>query len=102
MISINDIPEMLDEMRAGTLTFRDVSSLCLDLFEHHEVETVLAAFPEDLRDNLVADIVATFDNNIPVDEFLIFSSARGDHPAKLTIIDKIRSWLATRNGPAAV
>jgi hypothetical protein len=96
MISIGDIPEMLREMRAGTLSFKDISSLCLDLFEHNEVDAVLAALPDRLRDDIVADMTSTFDNDIPLDDFMIFSSARGDHPAKSVIIDRVRRWLGAR------
>lgn len=96
MMSISDIPELIEEMKAGTFSFGDVVSLCLDLFQHNEVDAVLAALPEQLRADVIADLVATFDNDIPAQDFLIFSSARGDHPAKVVIIERVRHWLRTR------
>lgn len=100
MISLEDIPEMIEELKAGNLTSQDFHWLCFDLFEHHEVETVLALLPAKLRDDMVADISSFCDNDIPTEDFLLLSSARGDHPAKLIIIDRIRRWLKNRKGPA--
>lgn len=100
MISIQDIPELLDEMKAGTFSLGDVVSLCLDLFEHNEVDTVLAALPDDVRSHVIADMMATFNNDTPPHEFLIFNSARGDHPAKDLIIGRIRRWLKAQGDSA--
>jgi hypothetical protein len=99
MIALEDIPEMLEELRAGNLTLQDFYSLCLDLLEHHEVETVLALLPAGLRDDLAADMISLCDNDIPAEDFLLLSSARGDHPAKLVIIDRIRRWLVPVKKP---
>jgi hypothetical protein len=96
MTSLEDIPAMLEELKTGSLTFQDVSSLCLDLFEHHDVEVVLAALPAKLRDDLTADMISFFDNDTPPEDFMLLSSARGDHPAKLIIINKVRHWLKAR------
>jgi hypothetical protein len=100
MIPLNDIPEMIDELRAGNLTPQVFNSLCLDLLEHHEVETVLGLLPVELRDDLITDMSSFYDNDIPAEDFLLLSSARGDHPAKLIIIDRVRRWLKTRQATA--
>lgn len=101
MLSIDDIPDLLEEVKAGTFSLGDVVSLCLDLFERNEVDAVLAALSDEARAYVIADMIATFDNDIPVNDFLIFDSARGDHPAKALIIDRVRRWLNAHRGPGA-
>lgn len=93
MISLEDVPEMLESYKSGDLDFRDVYSLCLDLFEHHDVADVFTSFPADLHKQLASQLRAVYDNDIPPNNFLLLDSARGDHPAKHVIIDKIRAWL---------
>lgn len=100
MMSIQDIPDLLEEMKAGTFSPGDVVSLCLDLFEHNEVDAVLAALPDEMRSYVIADMMATFNNDTPAAEFLIFDSARGDHPAKELIIGRIRRWLKAHSDSA--
>jgi hypothetical protein len=97
MISLDDISELVTELETGNLEREHFYSLCMDLFEYHEVETVLASLPVDLRRGLIADITTLFDNDVPAEDFLLLSSARGDHPAKIVIIDRIRRWLKARN-----
>jgi hypothetical protein len=99
MMSIDDIPDLLDELKTGTFSLGDVVSLCLDLFERNDVDAVLTALPDEVRAYVIADITATFDNDIPVGDFMIFDSARGDHPAKALIIDRVRRWLKAHGGP---
>ena len=96
MISLEDIPEMLRELNSKGLTQQDFYLLCFDLFEHNDVDAVLALLPDKLRQDLVAELRSFCDNDIRPEDFVLFSSARGDHPAKLVIIDKIRSWLKLR------
>jgi hypothetical protein len=98
MMTIDDIPELLEEVKAGTFSLGDVVSFCLDLFERNEVDTVLVALPERVRAYVIADMMATLDNNIPVDDILILDSARGDHPAKALIVDRVRRWLEIHRG----
>ena len=101
MISLEDVPEMVENFRTGELDFRFVYSLCLGLFEHNDVEDVLALLPTDLRDPLVSELRTTYDNDTPPDDYLLLDSARGDHPAKHVIINRIRAWIARHPaGPA--
>lgn len=99
-MSIDDLSDLLEEVRAGTFSLGDVVSACLDLFERHDVDAVLTALPDDARAYVIADMIATFDNDIPADDFLIFDSARGDHPAKALIIDRVRRWLKDHSSPS--
>jgi hypothetical protein len=100
MMSIEDIPDLLEEVRAGTFSLGDVVSLCFDLFEHNEVDSVLAALPDEVRAYVIADMTVTFDNDTPAEDFLVFDSARGDHPAKELIIGRIRYWLKSHRDSA--
>jgi hypothetical protein len=94
MISLEDIPEMVKDFDAGDLNFQEIYSLCLDLFEHNDVDEVFTLLPEKLRDDLASALRAVYDNDTPPDNFLLLDSARGDHPAKHVIIDRIRNWFA--------
>jgi hypothetical protein len=94
MISIEDVPGMIEDFELGNLDFREVYSLCLDLFERHEVEEVLVLLPAKLRGDLASALRTVYDNDVLPGNFLLLDSARGDHPAKAVIIDRIRSWLA--------
>lgn len=55
---------------------------------------MLALLPSKLSDDLTSELRAVYDNDALPDDFLLLDSVRGDHPAKLVIIDRIRSWLA--------
>lgn len=92
MISLEDIPEMIKDFDVGDIDFRDIYSLCLDLFEHNDVDEVFTLLPERLRNDLASALRAVYDNDTPPDNFLLLDSARGDHPAKHVIIGRIRSW----------
>jgi hypothetical protein len=94
MITLEDIPEMLAELDKGELSVQDVYALCLDLFADNEVDDVFAPFPLDLRNDFTSRLREVYDNDTPAENFLLFDSARGDHPDKLIIINRIRSWLA--------
>jgi hypothetical protein len=94
MIALEDIPEMLVELDQGELSLQDVHALCLDLFVQNEVDDVFAQLPMKLRDEIISRLYNVYNNDTPPENFLLFDSARGDHPDKLIIINKIRGWLA--------
>jgi hypothetical protein len=81
MITLTDAPEMIDDWRAGELRFEDLYARCLDLMELDSVDDVLAPFRRD------------FDNATPAADYRWFDSGRGDHPAKVIIIERVRAWL---------
>lgn len=93
MILLNDLPEALDDWRAGELILRDLLALLVDLLEYHEVDEVLAVLSEPVRTDFTSALRDCFDNDTPAEEILWIDSARGEHPAKVAIVGRARSWL---------
>ena len=93
-MTLDDMPEMLGEWRAGNLRLQDVYFLCLYLFEHHEAKIVLSRLPADLREEIEERLRADWDNDAPLEECVIFDSGSGEHPAAKIIVERVRQWIA--------
>ena len=93
-MTLSDVPEMLVDWRSGELFTDEVYELCLGLFARHEVGEVLSLLPSELQDDFASRLRTEFDNETPAEEYIWFSSGGGDHPSKVSIIDRIRAWLA--------
>jgi len=100
-LTLEEVPEMVADWRAGELLRDQVYELCLDMLAVHEVEDVLALLPAVLRDDFEAAMQAEFGGDTPAEEFIWFSSGAGDNPGKVRIIGSIRAWLARRSDAAA-
>lgn len=92
-MTLDDVPEMVEGWHSGTLRFQDVYFLCLDMFEHHEVETILPRLPSALREKIVSRLREDWDNDTPTEECIIFHSGSGEHPATKTIVERVRRWI---------
>lgn len=93
MITLADVDEMVADLRAGDLTRTNVLDLCLELLRWHGVEEVLSKLPADLGEDFVRLLREDFDNAVPAEKYIWFSSGRGDQPDQVLIITKIRAWL---------
>ncbi len=93
-MTLDDVPEMVENWQSGSLHFQDVYFLCLDLFERHEVDAVLPRLPPSLREEIDSRLRASWDNDTPPEECIIFHSGSGEHPATRTIVERVRRWIA--------
>lgn len=93
-MTLDDVPDMIQEWRIGNLTFQDVYSLCLYLLEDHEADSVFSQLPGDLRGMIDSKLRADWDNDAPLEECIIFNSGSGEHPAAKVIVEKARRWIA--------
>ncbi len=94
MITLDEIPDAVEDWRTGQLPRRDLVAVLLDLLEHFEVDQVLERVPADVRSYFVETLRDDFDNDTRIDEILWIDSARGEHPAKRVIIERVRRWFA--------
>ena len=90
----DDISEMIEDWLIGDLSFKEVYSLCLALFEDHDVEDILLRLPKELREPIDSKLRADWDNDAPLEDCIIFNSGSGEHPATRAIVEKARQWLA--------
>jgi hypothetical protein len=93
MINISDIPEMIAALRQGELRLVDVEGLLSDLLVENEVQDVLACLPDDVSERFEAMLREIFGEEVPVEDIILFDSARGMHPQKDQIIAAARRWL---------
>jgi hypothetical protein len=89
-MTLDDVPEMVENWQSGSLRLQDVYFLCLDLFEYHEIDAVLPRLPSNLREEVDSRLRADWDNDTPAEECIIFHSGRGEHPATKTILERAR------------
>jgi hypothetical protein len=92
MIKLEDIPELLSDLERGDLSLDDLDMRLLDLLVVNEVHSVMALLPTQLQEKF-ASILREFDEPTSPEDIYIFSSSRGDHPDKHTIIASARRWL---------
>jgi hypothetical protein len=92
MIAIKDIPELVLDLERGDLSLDDLDMRLLDLLAVNECDSVMALLPTKLQERF-ASLLREFDEPANPDDIYIFSSSRGDHPDKHTIIAAARRWL---------
>jgi hypothetical protein len=97
-MTLEDIPEMVEDWRRGELRLEDVYFLCLYLFEHHEARVVLSKLPRELQERVDARLRSDWDNDTPPEDCFIFNSGSGEHPATKTIVERARRWIAEHPG----
>lgn len=94
MMTLADMPEMVEDWRTGALLRQDVYYLCLELIAENDVEAVLAQLPGELRADVARRLREAFDNATPAEEYLWIDSGAGDNPRKVAIIHNVRAWLS--------
>lgn len=93
MIALDEIDELVADVRAGALRMVDALDVLLEMLRIHEVDDVLRGLPGDVRDHVVTTLRRDFDNATSGHDYFWFSSGRGDQPDKELIVDKVRAWL---------
>lgn len=93
MITIADLPEVIEDLRKGDLRVVDVEYLMLDLFVENDVADILPLLPDDVEQRVRAMLHETFAGEASEDDIMIFDSARGMHPHKAQIVSAVRRWL---------
>ena len=93
MLKLEDIDDLVADLRAGELDFDLAYDCLLQLLRWHSVEDMLGRLPPPERERVVTAMQRDFDNDVPPAEYIWFSSGRGDQPDKQLIIDKLRTWL---------
>jgi hypothetical protein len=91
-----DIPEILEDLRRGELLFSQVDSALVWMIGDYEVQEIYDALPEELRLRFRDVLCETFGKHGPPQQILLLNSATGDHPEKLKVVDRARSWLQAK------
>lgn len=99
MITTADIPELVEDVRTGELREEDAYALCLELFVTADIDDVISQLPHALRQTFTERLRSDFDNDTPPDDYVWFDSGRGEHPAKRSIIERVRAWLKDPRTP---
>jgi hypothetical protein len=102
MIAISDIPEMIEDLRQGTLRMVDVEGLLLDLLAQNEVRDIAVHLPDDVRVRFEALLCEIFSEGVPSEDIYLFDSARGMHPKKDEIIASARRWLRSNTSVVTI
>lgn len=71
MITIADIPEMIEDLRKGDLRIVDVEYLILDLFVENEAADILPLLPDDVKQRVRAMLHETFPAEASEDDLMI-------------------------------
>lgn len=93
-MTLSDIPELLEALRTKEVSLDHAEFVLLEMIADHEVQDICDALPEELRHHFITVLCETFGADVsPEDVILLFSSGRGEHPAKIKIFDSARKWL---------
>lgn len=97
---IDEISEILDAYECGTYTRRDMLNEILWLSLRYPVDSIISALPAAPRAEFLAWARETFDNDIPLEDFVIITQGT---PADddLVPIARIREWFRTQDGDRA-
>lgn len=90
---LTDIPEMVEDLKSGELTFATADSCLVWMISDHEVQEIYDALPKELQLRFSEVLRQTFGTNGPPGNIILLNSATGDHPQKLKVVDRARSWL---------
>lgn len=94
---ISDVPEVLALWDDGLASRQEVIGRLFALVEVHGVDALLAELPAPWRDELVAWMRATFDNDLPEDEFVWLGNTPEPDGGR-ELIRVARAWLARNRG----
>ncbi|MBA3391660.1 MAG: hypothetical protein H0T89_03400 [Deltaproteobacteria bacterium] len=84
MLTLGDIPEIVDDLGSGMLLWPEAYPLLASLIAEHEVEVVMLRLPVVWREPFATSLRASF--ALPRDD---------DPPARRVIAERVRAWLAT-------
>jgi hypothetical protein len=91
---VHDIIEAYDQ---GTYTHGDALNRILSLATQHPIEEIVASLPDPWRTDFLSWARRTFDNEIPLDEFVIISEGITTDE-DLRPIAIIREWFRREKG----
>jgi hypothetical protein len=90
---IKEVQSAIDSYEQGDCAKGSTYTDLLYMIPAHGVQAVMDSLPESWRREFEAWLVSNYDNEIPVEEFLVFGLSQEEENMKDVPIPLVRAWL---------
>jgi hypothetical protein len=95
---IDDLTEILEGYSSGMYTHGGMLNQILSLSLSHPMDSIITALPDGRRAEFIAWARETFDNDVPLEDFVIITQGTPSND-DLVPIARIREWFRTHDVP---
>jgi hypothetical protein len=93
---IDDLTEILEGYNSGVYTRGGMLNQILSLSLFHPMDSIITALPDARRAEFIAWARETFDNDVPLEDFVIITQGTSSDD-DLVPIARIREWFRTHD-----